>query len=210
MENKWPKNRISDIRLSLNYKQGDFGKLIAEKVNRKSPYSYATVSYWETNSDTIPLEVMYAICNIAHCTIDYLLGFSDSPFQIENCNDDIDALDGKCIIAFTNRYSETGCIGLVNAQKRVIIFKNGYELSFDDLACINLYKYSSSMEVVQQKQLLKYNKKQRPVYALTISEEQSSPSDGWYYYDINLGCCINDKKDCLYLNDYYHTWIAVI
>lgn len=204
------KNRIIDIRKSMNYSQAEFGKVLAKFLNRKTPYPVSTVSYWEIHCDTIPLDIVFAICNIAHCSSDYLLGFSDIPFQIEKCNEIITEMDNRCIITFTEKYKEIGYAGLVNTEKRAIIFKNGYELTFDELTNLNLYKYDPKMEVADHTQLFKYHKESRPIYALTLSNEETSNKDGWYYFDINLGCCINEKNDCLYLCDYNNTWIALV
>ena len=63
--------RIFEAHLELSYQLGrsvtmtEFGQLIAERMGRKEPFSYAAVSRWEAGLQAPALEVIEAIAELA-------------------------------------------------------------------------------------------------------------------------------------------------
>lgn len=62
--------RLRDIRQDLDITQNNIASLIGVKQG--------VYSRWESGKEMIPLFRLNKVCNLLHCTMDYIVGFSQS------------------------------------------------------------------------------------------------------------------------------------
>ncbi len=73
--------RLKSTREALNLKQKDLTALFG--------VTYSTISGWETNKDTIPLEQLIKYANKYHYSLDYLFGLKDTNENYEELTIDL-------------------------------------------------------------------------------------------------------------------------
>lgn len=76
--------RLRSTRETLNLKQKDLTTLFG--------VTYSTISGWETNKDTIPLEQLIKYANKYNFSLDYLFGLTNKNQEYEELKIDLDII----------------------------------------------------------------------------------------------------------------------